>query len=124
MQILVVDDDPNIIEMVKVNLEIEGFKVIYADNGKEGIEIAKRAKPDLILMDWMLPSMSGIDAVKLLKADPVSKDIPIFMLTARSQVNDIDQAFKAGADNYITKPFNPVELASVLQSKLNKIQRG
>ncbi len=124
MKVLIVDDDPNIIEMVKVNLEIEGFKVICAGNGKEGVEIAKRVKPDLILMDWMLPRMSGIDAVKLLKADPVSRSIPIFMLTARSQVNDIDQAFKAGADNYITKPFNPVKLALVLQRKLDKIKRG
>ena len=124
MKVLVVDDDSNISEMIKVNLEIEGFEVICADNGKEGVEIAKRVKPDLILMDWMLPKMSGIDAVKLLKADPVSRSIPIFMLTARSQVNDIDQAFKAGADNYITKPFNPVKLALVLQRKLDKIKRG
>ncbi len=124
MKVLVVDDDSNIIEMIKVNLEIEGFEVICADNGKEGVEIAKRVKPDLILMDWMLPKMSGIDAVKLLKADTVSKNIPIFMLTARSQVNDIDLAFKAGADNYITKPFNPVRLPSLLLSKLEKIKKG
>lgn len=122
MKILVVDDDPNIIEMVKVNLELEGFKIITADNGKDGVLLAKTEKPDLILMDWMLPRMSGVDAIKLLKNDPVSKNIPVFMLTARSQVNDIDNAFKAGADNYITKPFNPVKLAAILKNKLEKLK--
>ncbi|MBN1899621.1 MAG: response regulator [Spirochaetes bacterium] len=123
MKVLVIDDDPNIIEMVKVNLELDGIKVISAANGKDGLEMAKTHKPDLILMDWMLPKMSGIDAVKLIRKDPSIKDIPIFMLTARSQVTDIDQAFKVGADSYITKPFNPVNLASLLQSKLSKIER-
>ncbi|MBU1076869.1 MAG: response regulator [Spirochaetes bacterium] len=123
MKVLVIDDDPNITEMVKVNLELDGITVISASNGKDGVELAKSQNPDLILMDWMLPKMSGIDAVKLLRGDPSVMNIPIFMLTARSQVNDIDMAFQAGADNYITKPFNPVKLAELLQNKLNKINR-
>ena len=123
MEILVIDDDQNIVEMVKVNLEIDGVRVVTANNGKKGIELAEKELPDLILMDWMMPGMSGIEAVKVIRKNKRLKKIPVFMLTAKSQINDADEALRAGADNYITKPFDPVDLYKVLKMKLKKIRR-
>ncbi len=123
MKVLIIDDDIKIIEMVKLGLENDGMNVISASNGKDGVETAIKEKPDLILMDWMLPKMSGIDAIKILKNDKTVNDIPIFMLTARSQVSDVDKAFKSGADNYITKPFDPMKLGLVIKEKLKKLKR-
>ncbi len=123
MKVLIVDDDVNIVQMVQINLQIDGMKVVTAHNGEDGVDVAKKMMPDLILMDWMMPQMTGPEAVKVLKNNKATKNIPIFMLTAKSQVADVDKAFKAGADNYITKPFDPVQLAKIIMNKMKKIRK-
>jgi len=117
MRILVVEDDANIRFILKYNLELDGHEVTMAHNGQEALE-ALEPLPELILLDIMMPVMNGLDACRKLKENPEVKDIPIFMLTAKSQINDIEEAFKAGADDYLTKPFEPDELSEKIQKKL------
>ena len=123
MRILVVDDDMHIVEMVKVNLELDGAVVATASNGAEGIKKAESFKPDVILMDWMMPKMDGVEAVKHIRKNPKLKKLPVFMLTAKTQMDDVDEAFKAGADNYITKPFDPISLLDIIKKKMRKVRR-
>ena len=123
MKVLIVDDDVNIVQIVKVNLEMDGMKVVTASNGQEGVNAARKEHPNLILMDWMMPEMTGTEATKILKKDKHTKNIPVFMLTARTQVPDVNKAFAAGADNYITKPFDPIRLSSLLTIKLKKYKK-
>ena len=123
MKILVVDDDQNIRRLVSFNLSLEGHEILMARNGKEGIEIAVSSKPDIILMDIMMPIMNGYDACKWLKSDPRTKDIPLFMLSAKGQMTDLDEAFNVGADNYITKPFDVEELNKTIMFKLENLKQ-
>jgi len=119
MKILVVEDENNLQLVLKYNLELDGNEVLLADNGQECLDLVDDSI-DLILMDVMMPVMHGIDACKQLKGDPKTQNIPVFMLTAKSQINDIEAAFQAGANDYLTKPFEPAELAERIQSKLAK----
>lgn len=117
MKILIVEDEANIRFVLKYNLELDEHEVVLAENGQEGVAAADESI-DLILMDIMMPVMNGLEAVKKLKGNPATKDIPIFMLTAKSQFKDIEKAFKTGADDYITKPFDPSELNAKIQKRL------
>jgi CheY-like chemotaxis protein len=108
--ILVVDDDPVIQKLLSVNFEMEGYRVLTANDGLEGIAAVEREHPDLVLLDVMMPRMDGIEASRRLKASPDTKEIPIILLSAKAQVGDIDIGLDAGADDYITKPFDPLEL--------------
>ncbi len=117
MKILIVEDDSNIRYILKYNLELDDHEVVLAENGQEAVAVADESI-DLILMDIMMPVMNGLEAVKKLKGNPATKDIPIFMLTAKSQFKDIEKAFKTGADDYITKPFDPSELNAKIQKRL------
>ncbi|KQC05631.1 MAG: hypothetical protein APR54_08065 [Candidatus Cloacimonas sp. SDB] len=118
MKILVVDDDQNIRRLLNFNLSAAGHKVIVATNGKEGVEKAIKDKPDLILLDIMMPVMNGYEACKTLKEQDITKDIPVFMLSAKSQMMDLDDAFNVGADDYITKPFDIEKLDYSINYKL------
>jgi len=118
MKILVVDDDQNIRRLLSFNLTAANHEVITADNGKEGIEKAIQNKPDLILLDLMMPVMNGYDACKLLKKKESTKDIPIFILSAKSQMIDLDDAYNSGADDYIIKPFDVEKLDYSIDYKL------
>jgi two-component system alkaline phosphatase synthesis response regulator PhoP len=118
-KILVVDDEPDILEFIDYNLKKEGYQVYLASNGKEGIKIATEVKPDLIVLDVMMPVMDGIEACRLLRENPVFKNTFIVFLTARSEEYSEIAGFNAGADDYISKPIKP----RVLLSRINAILR-
>ncbi len=110
-KILVVDDEVHIVQIVKFNLEKRGgYTVIVGKNGEEGLELAKKEKPDLILSDVMMPKMSGFQFCEELRKDSEIKDIPFIILTAKGQESDVATGDKVGADDYITKPFSPKAL--------------
>jgi DNA-binding response OmpR family regulator len=108
--VLVVDDDPVILKLLEVNFEMEGFTVLVARDGEEGIEVARADQPDLIVSDIMMPRVSGLELVTALKGDPATSDIPIILLSAKAQNADVRSGLDAGADDYVTKPFEPLDL--------------
>ncbi len=108
--VLVVDDDPVILKLLEVNFEMEGFAVLLAHDGEEGVALTRRQRPDIVVSDIMMPRMSGLELVEELKGDPATSDIPILLLTAKAQTADVRAGVDAGADDYITKPFEPLEL--------------
>jgi len=122
MKVLVVEDEANIRQVLKYNLELDGYDVILANNGEEALKKVQDG-PELILLDIMMPGIGGIEACRRLKEDPATSSIPIFMLTAKSQIDDIEKAFKAGADDYLTKPFEPKELSTKISIKLENYRK-
>lgn len=108
--VLVVDDDPVILKLLEVNFEMEGFTVLVARDGEEGIEVARADQPDLIVSDIMMPKVSGLELVTALKSDPSTSEIPIILLSAKAQNADVRSGLDAGADDYVTKPFEPLDL--------------
>ena len=119
IKILVVDDEPDILEFIEYNLKREGYQVFLGSNGQEAIEKAKQVKPDLILLDVMMPVVDGIEACKSLRELPEFKTTFIVFLTARSEEYSEIAGFNAGADDYIAKPIKP----RVLLSRINAILR-
>ena len=117
-KILVVDDEAKIIRVVKAYLEREGFRVLEANDGKAAIDIARREKPDLIVLDLMLPEVSGWDVCRTLRQE---SSIPILMLTARDDDTDKIVGLELGADDYLTKPFNPKELVARVRAILRRV---
>ena len=107
---LVVDDDPVILKLLEVNFEMEGFTVLVARDGEEGIQVARDDQPDLVVSDIMMPKVSGLELVTALKGDPSTSDIPIILLSAKAQNADVRSGLDAGADDYVTKPFEPLDL--------------
>lgn len=116
--ILVADDDPDILNIVSVSLETSGYAVYRAANGREAVDLAAAHHPDLILMDMMMPVMSGYEAVTAIKSDPATEDIPIVGLSAKAMATDIELASGIGIDGYITKPFRIAQVLSVIQGYL------
>lgn len=119
-KVLVVDDEPDIVESIKFRLEMEDIDCITANDGEEGLETAKKEMPDLILLDVMMPKMNGYKVARMLKFDAAFKDISIIMLTARSQEKDIELGEETGADEYVTKPFDMEELVVLVKKYLEK----
>ena len=106
---------------VKVTLEIENYQILQADRGEKALEIARREKPGLILMDIMMPgSMDGLEATRILKADPETKSCPVIMLSAKGQEYDRTEGKKAGADGYFVKPFSPLDLLRKVEEILGE----
>ncbi|MGV1098375.1 response regulator [Thiovibrio sp. JS02] len=118
--ILIVEDDENIQQLVGYNLAKAGFHVLHAENGEQALAMVKREKPDLVVLDIMLPSVSGLEVCKAVRKDPQSKATPIIMLTAKSEENDIAAGLDLGADDYITKPFSPKILISRIKAALRR----
>ena len=108
--VLVVDDDPVILKLLEVNFEMEGFTVLVARDGEEGIEVARSNQPDLVVSDIMMPKKSGLELVVALKSDASTSEIPIILLSAKAQNADVRTGLDAGADDYVTKPFEPLDL--------------
>jgi len=118
--VLVVEDDPVILRLLEVNFELEGFTVLLAHDGAEGIEVARANQPDLIISDIMMPRTSGLELVETLKADPDTKAIPIILLSAKAQTSDLKVGLEAGADDYVTKPFEPLDLVERVNELLSR----
>ncbi len=118
--VLVVEDDPVILRLLEVNFELEGFEVVLAHDGAEGIEAAKSMQPDIIVSDIMMPRVSGIELVQALKADDATAKIPIILLSAKAQTNDLKSGMDAGADDYVTKPFEPLDLVDRVNALLSR----
>ena len=110
MTVLVIDDDPVIVKLLRVNFELEGFNVISAADGREGVEMARAERPDVVVSDIMMPVMNGLELVSTLKSDPDTADLPVLLLSAKAQMADVQRGFELGADDYVTKPFDPIEL--------------
>jgi len=110
MTVLVIDDDPVIVKLLRVNFELEGFNVISAGDGREGAEMVRAERPDVVISDIMMPTMNGLELVSILKSDPTTADVPVLLLSAKAQMADVQRGFELGADDYVTKPFDPIEL--------------
>ena len=119
-RILLVDDEVDFVEVLRVRLEDSNYEVIVAYDGEEGLERAERDQPDLIILDVILPKISGFDVCRKLKIDENFKNIPIIMLTAKFQANDAKFGMAMGADAYITKPFEPHLLVEKMRELLDK----
>ena len=118
--ILVVEDEPAIQELIAYNLKQAGHQPLRADNAEQASNLVANALPDLVLLDWMLPGLSGIEFARRLRADKRTRGIPIIMLTARSDEQDKLQGLETGADDYITKPFSPRELNARIKAVLRR----
>jgi len=119
-KILIVEDDPTTVQLIEFLLKKNNFEVLIAYNGVESLQIAKKEKLDLILMDVMMPKMDGIEAIEKLKKDENTRDIPIIILSALGQEMDVMRGLQAGASSYIVKPFSPQELLAEINKKLTK----
>ena len=118
--VLIVDDEAAIREMIAVALQMTGYRCLEADNAQNAHAIVVDHQPDIILLDWMMPDVSGIELARRLKRETAYADIPIIMLTARSEEDNKIQGLEAGADDYITKPFSPRELIARLKAVLRR----
>ena len=114
-KILVVDDERHIVRLVQVNLERQGYQVVSAFDGREALKKVESERPDLIVLDVMMPHMDGFEVLKRLKSEDKTKDIPVVMLTAKAQDADVFRGWASGVDCYLTKPFNPIELLTFVK---------
>jgi len=121
--VLVVDDDDNIIELIKLGLKYEGFQVVSTDTGSDGLTMAQRLKPALIILDIILPDLDGLEVCNRLRSNPLTSSIPILMLTAKDQVHDRVTGLQKGADDYLAKPFNFDELVARIRAILRRTSR-
>jgi DNA-binding response OmpR family regulator len=106
-KVMIVDDEESVLKLLLVTLEDEGYHLMVARDGEEALTLARREKPDLVFLDMLLPKMDGIQVCQALRADPATTHMKIVMLTALAQGRDHQEAMKAGADDYVTKPFSP-----------------
>jgi len=121
--VLIVDDEPSIRETISFILEMEGFRVATADDGDQALESVRRLRPPVVLLDAMMPKRDGYDVCRIVKSDPALATTHIVMLTAMGQKRDRDRALEAGADHFVTKPFDEAELLSLLR-RLTAPQQG
>ena len=119
-KVLLVDDEERLLQNLSFFFEDEGYEVFSVTSGEDAVEIAKKEKPDLIIMDIMMPgNIDGLEATKIIKDDPETRNITILILTAKGQKEDIKNGRKAGADGYFIKPFSPLELIRKVESVLD-----
>ncbi len=117
-KVLVVDDDPLVTGLVKINLELEDFEVEEVWGGEEALQSISERVPDLVLLDVMMPELDGWDLLRILRSDPATRELPVVLLTAKVQERDVARGWQMGADGYITKPFNPLEMVDRLKAVL------
>lgn len=118
--VLIVEDDPSLVELLRYNLQSDGFNTMVETEGEGAIAAITERAPDIIVLDWMIPNLSGIDICRRVRAMPDRKDVPIIMLTARSEETDKVLGLEAGADDYMVKPFSPKELSARIRAILRR----
>jgi DNA-binding response OmpR family regulator len=118
--VLAADDDEDILELVAFRLERSGYTVLRARDGEQALELARTEKPDLAVLDVMMPKLDGFELTRRLRAEEATSRMPIILLTARAQDTDLDRGFQSGADDYIRKPFSPQELSTRVQAILGR----
>lgn len=116
--VLVADDEPDILDLVRFRLEREGMQVVAARDGREALELAREHRPDVCVLDVMMPKLSGLEVLSRLRRDPQTAELRVIMLTARAQESDVEDGFDSGADDYIIKPFSPQELRQRVRAQL------
>lgn len=121
-KILVVDDEEHVVAAIATNLQLEGYEVIPAYNGMEALEFVREEKPDLVVLDVMMPEMSGWEVLQSLKTDPATENLPVIMLTALSQDRDIEKGWELEANAYLTKPFDPAKLIRIVREQFELLQ--
>lgn len=117
-KIILIDDEETMVALLKIELESEGFAVSMAYNGQDGLDLVEKTHPDLVLLDAMMPDLSGYEVLKQIRENPATKDIAVIMLTAKGLDADIQKGLDCGADDYITKPFHPKLLLNRIRSTL------
>jgi two-component system response regulator MprA len=122
--VLVIDDEESIIDFIKLGLKYEGFEVVAASDGEEGIGAAQRTNPIFIILDWILPDMDGLEVCRRLRSNPTTRDIPILLLTAKDHVDNRVEGLNTGADDYLTKPFSFEELVARIRAILRRLNHG
>ncbi|MEM9350842.1 MAG: response regulator, partial [Pseudomonadota bacterium] len=122
--VLLVEDEPAQRAVLSYNLESEGFRVIEAENGEEALLLVEEDTPDVVVLDWMLPSVSGIEVCRQLKMRKDTRSLPIIMLSARSEEVDKIRGLETGADDYVTKPYSVLELMARVKSQLRRTRPG
>jgi len=123
-KILVIEDNPNLLRQISYAFTWEGYEVVTTMNGSDGLRIAREEKPDLLVLDIMLPGIDGYQFCRYLRADPETIHLPIIILTAKAQPRDQEAGFRAGADDYLTKPIALSELVTRVESLLFFVERG
>ncbi|HCC43220.1 MAG TPA: DNA-binding response regulator [Gammaproteobacteria bacterium] len=121
-KIVVIEDEPDIVEVISYNLKREGFNVLAVDRGDESINLIRNQSPSLIILDLMLPGMDGLSVCRQLKSDPMVNDIPVIIISAKGEESDIVVGLEMGADDYLTKPFSPRELLARVKAVLRRGQ--
>lgn len=121
-KILLVEDDESLVELIRYNLGVEGFEVVSTPDGEEALLLADEETPDLIILDWMVESVSGIEVCRRLRRRPATANLPILMLTARAEEEDRVRGLETGADDYLTKPFSPRELVARIKAVLRRLR--
>jgi CheY-like chemotaxis protein len=114
-RILICDDDPVILRLLQVNLELEGYEVLSAHNGEEALELASAEHPDLVILDIMMPKLNGYETCERLKASEDTKEIPVMFVSAKAQQSDIEKGKSYGVADYLTKPFDPTDLIEIVE---------
>ena len=119
-KIIVVEDEADILDVIEYNLTREGFKVLGFRDGEQGLEAIKGEEPQLVLLDLMLPGIDGIEICKKVKEDPLTRDVPVIMITAKTEESDVVLGLGVGADDYVSKPFSPKELVARVKAVLRR----
>jgi two-component system response regulator MprA len=124
LKVLVIDDEENIIEFIRLGLRYEGFQVESASDGEQGVTAAQRINPDVVILDLMMPGIDGLEVCRRLRDNPITHDVPILMLTAKDEVKDRIIGLKTGADDYLTKPFDFDEMLERIRAILRRQTRA
>jgi CheY-like chemotaxis protein len=119
-RVLVVDDDPQVLKLLRLNFELEGYDVVSATNGEEALELVRGDSPDVVVCDVMMPGIDGLEVVRRLRAHPDTVTLPLVVVSAKAQRADVSEGLRLGADAYVTKPFDPIELLQVVADLLGK----
>ena len=119
-RVLVVDDDPQVLRLLRVNFELEGYDVASASSGEEALDAIAAERPDVLVCDIMMPGIDGLEVVRRLRADPETSSLPVVMVSAKAQQTDLARGQEAGADAYVTKPFDPQDLLDAVADLLKR----